>query len=77
MLIENYVIDYYWRDYNGKVPSDAVPAGEDVNGEPTFVGQIYLQGHGLFVAQIIPPNLQVEFAAYGHRKQDYAIKVKK
>ncbi|KAK5641553.1 hypothetical protein RI129_010100 [Pyrocoelia pectoralis] len=32
---------YYWRDFNGTVPSDAYPGGTDVTGKPIFIGQVF------------------------------------
>ncbi|KAJ3616393.1 hypothetical protein MTP99_003874 [Tenebrio molitor] len=34
--------DYYWRDYNGEIPDDAIPAGSDRNDKPTYIGQVYV-----------------------------------
>lgn len=31
--------DYYWREYNGEVPHDAVKGGDGPNGT-TYVGQV-------------------------------------
>lgn len=34
-----YLTDYFWRDFSGPIPSDAVEGGNsDVNGS-TFIGQ--------------------------------------
>jgi len=35
---------YYWRDYAGKVPKDALPGGVDYNGDPIYMGQIFHNG---------------------------------
>lgn len=30
----------YWRDYNGLVPTDALPGGKNADGKTTYVGQM-------------------------------------
>ncbi|KAF2883234.1 hypothetical protein ILUMI_22939 [Ignelater luminosus] len=30
---------YYWRDFNGLIPNDAIKGGKDENGEDTYVAQ--------------------------------------
>ncbi|KAF2879110.1 hypothetical protein ILUMI_27058 [Ignelater luminosus] len=32
---------YYWRDYTGETPADALAGGTDVNGKPIYIGQIF------------------------------------
>lgn len=34
------VPEYYWRDYYGLIPSDAIKAGTDENGQDTYVAQL-------------------------------------
>ncbi|KAJ3645478.1 hypothetical protein Zmor_023128 [Zophobas morio] len=68
-------VDYYWRDYNGVVPFDAFPGGTDINGNDTYIGQVYVHGHGLFIGQIIPGTTQVDVACYGVKKRDYIVKI--
>ena len=70
-------LDYYWRDYNGVVPFDAFPAGRDINGNDTYIGQVYVHLLGLFVGQIIPGTTQVDVPCYGVVKRDYLVKVYK
>jgi len=36
----NNIEDYYWRDYSGIIPSDALPGGLDRSGRPMYIGQI-------------------------------------
>lgn len=31
---------FYWRDYTGVIPEDALPAGIDVNGHSVYIGQV-------------------------------------
>lgn len=33
-------LDYCWRDYDGKIPSDALPAGMDKDGKQLYIGQV-------------------------------------
>jgi len=34
------VPDYYWKEYDGLIPEDAVPGGHDKSGNPTYIGQV-------------------------------------
>lgn len=34
-------LGYYWRDYTGEIPPDALPGGTDINGKPVYIGQIF------------------------------------
>ncbi|KAF2887277.1 hypothetical protein ILUMI_18896, partial [Ignelater luminosus] len=46
------LIGYYWRDYKGgAVPKDALPGGTNVNGKPTYIGQV-LHGSLLIPAKV-------------------------
>ncbi|KAK5646301.1 hypothetical protein RI129_004765 [Pyrocoelia pectoralis] len=45
-------LGYYWRDYVGEIPYDAVPGGKDKSGLPTFIGQAYIKGFELLPATI-------------------------
>nr|XP_015838477.1 PREDICTED: uncharacterized protein LOC103314143 isoform X1 [Tribolium castaneum] len=52
-------IGYYWRDFsNSKIPKDAFPAGKDLNGKNTYIGQTLLHTFGFFVMHIIPFSKQ-------------------
>ncbi|KAK5650789.1 hypothetical protein RI129_001818 [Pyrocoelia pectoralis] len=44
--------DYYWREYNGNIPHDAIPGGLDQEANPTYIGQVYLGKTGLLPATI-------------------------
>ncbi|KAK5638897.1 hypothetical protein RI129_013192 [Pyrocoelia pectoralis] len=44
------VFGYYWRDYSGKTPSDAVIGGYDATETPTYVGQVYKKNYELLPA---------------------------
>lgn len=39
--IEKIISDYYWRDYNGTIPNDAIEGGTDENGDVTYIGQTF------------------------------------
>lgn len=42
---------YYWRDFEGAIPSDALSAGLDSSGKPLYIGQAY------FANTIIPGKI--------------------
>nr|XP_023020202.1 uncharacterized protein LOC111508817 [Leptinotarsa decemlineata] len=42
---------YYWRDWNGTIPSDAYVVANDSKG-PVYFAQAYLYNTGLFVGNI-------------------------
>ncbi|EFA02201.1 hypothetical protein TcasGA2_TC007858 [Tribolium castaneum] len=46
--------DYYWRDYHGKIPADAIVGGRDSRGYPTYIGQAFVRCHGILIGQIYP-----------------------
>ncbi|KAF2896632.1 hypothetical protein ILUMI_09543, partial [Ignelater luminosus] len=48
----SYRLEYYWRDYVGIIPEDAVEGGTDESGAPTYVGQTYIREYGLLPAII-------------------------
>ncbi|RZC36345.1 DUF3421 domain containing protein, partial [Asbolus verrucosus] len=66
---------YYWRDYNGVIPSDALPAGKDFNGDDTYIGQVYTHQYGLFVVQIFPGQKVLDYICMGLKKADSDIKI--
>ncbi|XP_074025680.1 uncharacterized protein [Leptinotarsa decemlineata] len=71
--IQSYsVSDYYWRDYDGKIPPDAIPADNNNN---TYIGQVYVHLYGLRVGTIIPGYREVEYSCYGVGKTDTMIKI--
>ncbi|RZC41471.1 uncharacterized protein BDFB_004876 [Asbolus verrucosus] len=74
VTLENFS-EYYWRDYYGKIPEDALPAGKDFNGNDTYVGQVYIHEYGLFVAQIFPGQKVVDVPCYGIKKAKSDIKI--
>ncbi|XP_031346333.1 uncharacterized protein LOC116173158 isoform X2 [Photinus pyralis] len=44
------VLGYYWRDYSGKTPSDAVIGGYDSFGRETYIGQVFKKDYDLLPA---------------------------
>ena len=42
---------YYWRDFDGSIPEDALPGGKDINNKPIYIGQA-LSGNLLIPAKI-------------------------
>ncbi|KAK4877868.1 hypothetical protein RN001_010374 [Aquatica leii] len=49
----NKTFDYYWRDYFGNIPYDAVQGGIDKNGNPSYIGQVYSKNH----ASLLPATI--------------------
>ena len=40
--VENeYEGGYYWREFNGVIPQDALPGGINSDGETTYIGQVF------------------------------------
>ncbi|KAJ3660741.1 hypothetical protein Zmor_005176 [Zophobas morio] len=58
--------DYFWRDYFGTIPYDAVPAGKDHNGDNRYVGLVYIRGFELLPATILPKQGVAQTTAYSH-----------
>ncbi|KAF2895267.1 hypothetical protein ILUMI_10905 [Ignelater luminosus] len=48
------ITDYYWREYTGVIPSDAIPGGTDRSAKRTYIGQMYSKSFGLLPATIYP-----------------------
>ncbi|KAJ3659097.1 hypothetical protein Zmor_010804 [Zophobas morio] len=46
--------DYYWREYTGQIPEDAVEGGKDLRGNPTYIGQAFVLHHGILIGTIYP-----------------------
>ena len=42
--VRDHSDDFYWRDYNGEVPKDALPAGLDREHKNTYIGQVVSMG---------------------------------
>nr|XP_022910671.1 uncharacterized protein LOC111421722 [Onthophagus taurus] len=61
-------VDLYWRDYNGTIPSDAYPAGNDI-----YIGQTlnlpYMQVGGLLPGGLYPDRHMVIVEAHGKRQE--------
>ncbi|KAK5641279.1 hypothetical protein RI129_009826 [Pyrocoelia pectoralis] len=53
------IIDYYWREYVGEIPNDAIPGGFDKSGNPTFIGQMYSAKFGLLPSTICNSSKQL------------------
>lgn len=57
--------DYYWRDYVGVIPKDAVEGGTDKNGNATYIGQVYIRDK-ILPAIITQGCLTAKTTANGH-----------
>jgi hypothetical protein len=58
-------LDYYWRDYYGKIPDDAVEGGKDIRGNPTYIGQAFVLHHGILIGQIYPGQISLTTSKEG------------
>ncbi|KAJ3636612.1 hypothetical protein MTP99_000141 [Tenebrio molitor] len=67
--------NYYWREYTGKIPADAVVGGADINGENVYIGQAYVKNSGLIPAQINAGVKEVYAPIKGAQKVDRHIKI--
>ncbi|RZC39954.1 DUF3421 domain containing protein, partial [Asbolus verrucosus] len=56
---------HYWRDYNGVIPEDALPGGQNRDGDNIYIGQVYVHGLGLCIAPILPTKGTREFYCRG------------
>ncbi|KAF2895668.1 hypothetical protein ILUMI_10527 [Ignelater luminosus] len=61
--VKTHIEGYYWRDFEGIIPEDALPGGLDRNGLPIYIAQV------LFENKLIPgelyendPNVYYEWA---------------
>ncbi|RZB40658.1 uncharacterized protein BDFB_011470, partial [Asbolus verrucosus] len=55
---------YYWRDYHGTLPNDAVLAGIDSQGQPVYIGLVYIRGFELLPATFYPVQGIARTTAY-------------
>ena len=74
-MAKEEIPNYYWREYGGKIPADAIPGGRDINGDNVYIGQAYMQNRGLFIGQIKPGSTEVFITNHGVTKVDKYIKV--
>lgn len=58
-------IDYYWRNYNGGIPSDAVQAGLDKSGKPIYIGQGFFLNTGLIPGTLHAGSTNFKVTAVG------------
>lgn len=72
VLGENH---YYWREYTGKIPTDAVPGGSDINSETTYIGLGFVKNRGIIPGVIYPNQKFISVPSYGVQKVDCYIQV--
>jgi hypothetical protein len=68
--------DYYWRDYNGEIPHDAILGGYTVNKKPTYIGQAFLADVGIIPGTIYPGQVGIRLP-FGWKAtfSDIAVKI--
>ncbi|KAF2900132.1 hypothetical protein ILUMI_06050 [Ignelater luminosus] len=64
-----HIFDYYWRDYVGIIPEDAIPGGKDKAGVTTYIGQVYIKDRELLPATIYPGCKTARASAYNKELQ--------
>jgi hypothetical protein len=67
--------NYYWREYAGNIPPDALVGGADINGENVYMGQAYVKNSGLIPVQIKAGVKEVYAPMKGAQKVDRYIKI--
>lgn len=70
-------MNYYWRDYTGIIPSDAVPGGTDINKVTTYIGQGFVKDQGIIPGIIYAGHNHITVPTHGTQNLDTYIKVSK
>ena len=70
-----FFLVYYWRDYAGTIPQDAVLGGRNEHGDKIYIGQAYVPNVGLIVSEIYKGLDEVEIPYHGIETIDSNIKV--
>jgi hypothetical protein len=73
--VNNFVLDYYWRDYFGEIPDDAVPGGTDRNHEMTYIAQVYIPKQGILTTRLYKGSKSVTASRYGIHTSDVFVKI--
>nr|XP_023016654.1 uncharacterized protein LOC111505969 [Leptinotarsa decemlineata] len=68
-------VPYYWRDYTGFIPSDAIPGGLDLNHETTYIGQGFVGNVGIIPGIIYPGQREIYVPEHGVKKVDTYVKI--
>jgi hypothetical protein len=67
--------NYYWKDYFGEIPADAVPGGTDKNHQTTYIAQVYIPNHGILTTRLYKGSKSVTTSRYGIHTSEQFIKV--
>jgi hypothetical protein len=70
-------LDYYWREYTGEIPKDAIVGGRDANGRSIYIGQAYVKNEGIVAVQITPGVRRVFAPMKGVKQINRYVKVAK
>lgn len=60
--------DYYWREFHGTIPEDAVPGGLDMDRKISYIGQAYSSGIGVYPGNIYPNQKHI-YVQYGNDRK--------
>lgn len=61
-----FISDYYWRDYTGNIPNDALPGGRDAEGRLTYIAQV------LYEKLLVPGEIRDGKAYFEYGFQQFA-----
>ncbi|RZB39167.1 DUF3421 domain containing protein [Asbolus verrucosus] len=57
---------YYWKNYNGDTPDDAVPGGQEPKGEVFYIGLVHLKLiNEIFAGMIVPSAKSARITSLG------------
>lgn len=69
------LLDYYWRDFTGEIPDDAVHGGYDRNNKTIYVVQVYIPSQGILPTGLYTGEKSVTTARQGVFTTEKFIKV--
>lgn len=56
---------YYWKEYLGNIPTDAIIGGTDVSGRNIYIAQAYVSCRGSIPAMIYQGDKEIHVATHG------------
>lgn len=77
-LDNNLFVEYYWKEFNGTIPADAIEGGRDSSGATTYIGQAFISSDGrcaLVTVNLHSGRRNVHAPLYGIKNTDKNVKV--